>query len=215
MKCPRCHAKVGPEQHCCTECGFSATFLHHHLGNQWVRLERLTDAAHCLRLEDERRVEVVLDNFERRFPQAFFATYLGVLPNTLNVLELGFWLLNQGAFNTHSIHRRNDFGVVLVIDPGTRSVGISLGYAVEAYFTEVAMSHLLRLVASHVEKGAFGTAIETACQRCSDILRKRAKSTRWEPDSSAGLSGGPGLGLHPLRNSHPSPATQPAGRPKL
>src|SRR6476660_6620455 len=97
MKCPRCQASVHPGQTSCPACGFSATLLHNYLGNQWVRLERITDAAHCLRLEDTRRVEIILDDFERSFPQAFFAVYLGTLPNNLNVAELGFWLLNQGA----------------------------------------------------------------------------------------------------------------------
>ena len=127
MKCPRCQASVRPAQTSSSACGFSATTLHNYLGNQWVRLERITDAAHCLRLEDARRLEIILDDFERTYPQAFFAVYLGTLPTNLNVAELGFWLLNQGAFNTHSVSRRNDFGIVLVVDPSTKTACITLG----------------------------------------------------------------------------------------
>lgn len=198
MKCPRCTAPVTPLERACTSCGFSATTLHPLLGNQWVRLERITDAGHCLRLEDTRQAEVVLDDFERSFPQAFFATYLGAIPNDLSPAEVGFWLLNQGAFNTHSLHKRNDFGIVLVVDPSAKAISISLGYAVEACFSERTLSKILHASGTHLTAGRFGKAIETVCQSCARHLKKHAKSSQWTPDPNLSQ----GMGLEPLRGGH-------------
>ena len=200
MNCPRCHATASPPQNTCAACGFSAALLHGYLGNQWVRLERITDAAHCLRLEDMRRDEVVLDDFERTFPQAFFAAYLGVLPNSVNVAELGFWLLNQGAFNTHSFIRRNDFGIVLVVDPVAQTAGLTLGYAIEGYFGGGVVDRILQTTGSHLKQGAYGAAIENACVRCGEQLRKYARSMEWQPDAATTT----GMGLQPLRGGHKS-----------
>lgn len=200
MNCPRCQATASAQRNTCAACGFSAALLHGYLGNQWVRLERITDAAHCLRLEDMRRDEVVLDDFERTFPQAFFAAYLGVLPNSVNVAELGFWLLNQGAFNTHSFSRRNDFGIVLVVDPATQTASLTLGYAIEGYFDGGVVDRILQTTGSHLKQGAYGAAIENACARCGEQLRKQARSMEWQPDASTAAD----MGLQPLRGGHKS-----------
>lgn len=204
MKCPRCQASVHSEQTTCSACGFSATLLHNFLGNQWVRLERITDAAHCLRLEDTRRLEIILDDFERSFPQAFFAIYLGALPNNLNVAELGFWLLNQGAFNTHSVSRRNDFGMVLVVDPSAQTACITLGYAIENCFSPKTITRMMQTVGSHLRKGAFGTAIEASCLRAGEVLRKHARNMQWQPDSAVIADSVSDIGLQPLRGGHRS-----------
>ena len=202
MKCPRCQASVIPQQTSCPACGFSATLLHNYLGNQWVRLERITDAAHCLRLEDTRRAEIILDDFERSFPQAFFAVYLGTLPGNLNVAELGFWLLNQGAFNTHSVSRRNDFGIVLVVDPSTKTACITLGYAIENCFGRKITGRIMQTVGSHLRKGAFGMAIEASCLRAGEVLRKHARCLQWQPETATVTDAVPDIGLQPLRSGH-------------
>lgn len=204
MKCPRCHASVHAEQTTCSECGFSAAFLHNYLGNQWVRLERITDAAHCLRLEDMRRAEIILDDFERSFPQAFFAVYLGTLPNNLNVAELGFWLLNQGAFNTHSVSKRNDFGIVLVVDPAAKTACITLGYAIEHCFSPAIITRLMQTVGGHLRQGAFGAAIEASCTHAGKVLRKHARHMQWQPDAALVGDTVPDMGLQPLRGGHRS-----------
>lgn len=205
MKCPRCFVHAAPSQNVCSACGFSAVTLHRLIGSQWVRLERITDTAHCLRLEDQRRCEVVLDDFERNFPQAFFAAYLGILPVDLNVAELGFWLLNQGAFNTHLVSRRNDYGIVLAVDPSSQMVALSLGYAIEAYFDAKTTQKILTEVGGRLAAGAFGQAIETACLRSAAVLRRHARSIQWSPE--AGPDGGvtPHMGLTPLRGGHRAP----------
>jgi len=204
MKCPRCQASVRAEQTSCSACGFSATLLHNYLGNQWVRLERITDAAHCLRLEDTRRLEIILDDFERTYPQAFFAVYLGTLPTNLNVAELGFWLLNQGAFNTHSVSRRNDFGIVVVVDPSAKTACITLGYAIENCFSPKIINRMMQTVGGHLRKGAFGVAMEACCSRVSEVLRKHARHMPWQPDSPAIADSISDIGLQPLRGGHRS-----------
>lgn len=204
MKCPRCHAGVLPAQTSCAACGFSATLLHSYLGNQWVRLERITDAAHCLRLEDTRNLEVILDDFERSFPQAFFAVYLGTLPSNLSVAELGFWLLNQGAFNTHSVSRRNDYGMVLVVDPAAHTACITLGYAIETCFSPSTINRMMQTIGSHLRKGAFGKAIEASCVRAGEVLRKHARHMQWQPEPTRTADSVADIGLQPLRSGHRS-----------
>lgn len=209
MNCPRCFARTTPEQNVCSACGFSAVTLHRLIGNQWVRLERITDSAHCLRLEDLRRCEVVLDDFERSFPQAFFAAYLGILPLDVNVSEIGFWLLNQGAFNTPLVSRRNDYGIVLAVDPSAKTLALSFGYAIESYFDARTTQKILAEIGGRLAAGAFGKAIETACRRCGQVLRRHAKSVQWKPEAGQQGSPLPHMGLATLRSGHRAAKPEP------
>ena len=79
MRCPHCSHPIAPQKTFCERCGFSDAHLAAYLGTEWVRLERITDAAHCLRLEESRQLEVHLDDFERQFPQSFLALYFGAV----------------------------------------------------------------------------------------------------------------------------------------
>ncbi|MBE7493370.1 MAG: hypothetical protein HS117_00335 [Verrucomicrobiaceae bacterium] len=198
MKCPRCRCAVQSGIEFCRECGFSAATLQAYLGGQWVRLERITDAAHCLRLEAIRHLEVVLDDFERGFPQAFFAVYLGVLPNGLSVGELGFWLLNQGAFNTPQVAKRNDFGTILVLDPSTGAAAVTFGYAIEEYFTARNFAGVLKRARDQVRHQDPAGMVETLVAGVSSILRRQARLVRWVPDLTEGAS----IRVQPLKGGH-------------
>ena len=202
MKCPRCLSPVQIAQGYCHECGFSAATLQSYLGDQWVRLERITDPGHCLRLEEVRQLEIVLDNFERALPQAFFAVYLGVLPSGLNVSELGFWLLNQGAFNTHQMMKRNDFGSVLVVDPVMKSLAITMGYSIEGHFSESSLTSMLGKACEHLRHGDYSGSIESLIHQVDKELRLHAKPRHWQPDAQAD----PAIDVQPLRNGHRNPA---------
>lgn len=211
MKCPHCLCPTPAAGSSCCECGFSAGALNAYLGDHWVRLERITDPSHCLRLEDIRRSELLMDDFERSFPQAFFAVYFGSLPVGLNVSELGFWLLNQGAFNTPSIQKRNDFGIVMVADPASKCLGLSLGYSIEAYFEEKqSLGVILQSIAAKLVKQDYGGAIQQAVMDVSRVLRKKAWQAPWKPDA-APVS--PALAVEPLKKGHQDTSSRPRPRP--
>lgn len=208
MKCPHCECPLSTPLPACPQCGFSAEALGTYLGDHWVRLERITDAAHCLRLEDTRQCEVMMDDFERVFPQAFFAVYLGMLPTGLNVAELGFWLLNQGAFNTPLIQKRNDFGVVMVVDPVSKNLAVSLGYAIEGYFDPKTLNSLLQAAGEKLRTQAYGVAITVTLQRVMQVLRSHARPKPWSPEVSHQAST---IAVEPLRGGHrvSTPSTEP------
>lgn len=201
MKCPHCYSPCPPEAESCAACGFSAAALCGYLGEQWVKLERITDAAHCLRLEDTRQCEVVMDDFERTFPQAFFAAYLGMLPSGLNASELGFWLLNQGAFNTPQMQKRNDYGVVMVLNLTTKDLSVTFGYAIERFFDERSLRVMLQATLELLKAQDYGAAITTLIAEVSKVLRKQARRQPWKPDTTCGT---PELAVQPLRNGHRS-----------
>ena len=199
MKCPHCAATLHIEARGCPACRFDAVLSSERHGNHWVRLERLTDAAHCLRLADRRTLEAQMDDFERRFPQVFAAVYFGVLPSGLTVSETGFWLLNHAAFETHDLSKRNEFGVILVIDPAAGSAGFTLGYAIEALVPKVDVAKTLSKMRRHLAASDYGRAVSVALHDLGARLKKLGRPEKRNPVSARMHTLTIDLGFRPLR----------------
>ncbi|GAA5144389.1 hypothetical protein GCM10023213_34530 [Prosthecobacter algae] len=169
-----------------------------------MRLERLTDNSNALSLREQRQLEVVLDDFERSFPQCFFAVYLGVLPTMITARDLGFWLINHGAFHTQQIAKRNDFGCALVIDSQRGIAALTLGYALEPYVSEADVTLLLEQVRSPLIRQLYGLAVERAVAIFGKKLSQSASSASLDGGMISSPTDLNGLGLQTLRNAHRS-----------
>lgn len=182
MKCPRCLSPL--EDHAalnCPACGFNASVSSERHGSHWVRLERLTDAAHCLRLSDKRSIENCLDDFERRFPQVFLAIYMGVLPDGVTVGEVGFWLLNHAAFETNDLRKRNEFGIILAIDPAAGNASMSLGYCIEGLGNRFDAAAVLSKMHARLKASDYSGAIKLAIKETQRRLQKCGTPERQNP----------------------------------
>lgn len=205
MKCPHCSTLLEARQPACHHCGFSLAAMQPFFGDQWVRLDRLTDAAHCLRLADRHRAELFLDDFERAFPQVFVAFYFGALPPALNPQEVAFWLLNKGAFSTPQISKRNEYGVTCVIDPAAGTVGTAIGYALESLLAEAAPATIIQAMIPALSHAEYGVAIEAATEAVSGLLKPLAAANPIHgtlPGAPQTGSTAADYGLHPLRSGH-------------
>jgi hypothetical protein len=200
MNCPHCSSLITPAQPVCPQCGFSAAAIRGYLGSDWVRLARITDNAQLLSLKHSRHLETVLDDFERRFPQCFMAAYVGALPDNLTLPDLGFWLINHGAFHTHQISRRNDFGIVLIMDPVRQQASFTLGYGLESILKETFLTQILKKLQPLLRQGSFASAIETAVTLIEKELRSAARREPRQLDQPPSIIGDASdLGLHTLR----------------
>mgnify|MGYP001797785980 FL=1 len=136
MKCPRCQKPIDHEARVCYSCEYSAEIAAARHGRNRVLLNRVHDAAACLRKEEKDELEETLDQLEVNFPQILFSAYLGNLPDDLSMSELGFWLLNHGQVKGAEIARPNENAVLLILDMATRQIGVSFGYFTESLITE-------------------------------------------------------------------------------
>ncbi|GEP42907.1 TPM domain-containing protein [Brevifollis gellanilyticus] len=214
MNCPHCSAAISSGQGACLACGFSAGAIRAYLGSDWVRLERITDVSNRLNLRDTRHIEVVLDEFERRFPQCFMAAYVGVLPETLTLRDLGFWLINHGAFHTHQLTRRNDFAIVMLVDPLREEVALTLGYALEQILPEPVLTKILGELRSPLKRGQIAQSIELACTRIDRELRRLGRREKPRAERAPSMVGDASdLGLQSLRPG--TAPTRPASNPLI
>lgn len=213
MNCPHCDSPVPTGSHGCPACGFSLPTLKPILGDQWVRLERITDAVHALPLSDSRAVEILLDDFERQFPQAFIAIYLGQLPRHLKPAELGFWLLNHGAFNTPQVAKRNDFGLIVVIDYTSMACAVSLGYALEGLISQSKVAKSADKLAKSLKKNQLGLGLSALVTQVTTLLSRAGRpESRCPAHHQSGFAAD--MGLRSLRSGHRKLTGDPEASPR-
>lgn len=184
MRCPRCSKSVTHRSDECHACGYSLTDAQSVFGTAMVEMDRLHDAAHCLRKEERAEVLDVMDRLKDRFPQLFFCAYLGTLPDNVKMSELGFWLLNHAAVKGVDITRPNENAILLLLDTHTGEAGISLGYYVEKFLEESSAASCLQSARSLFAKGENGKALCKVMKKLGRTLSKRSRGVlRIQPET--------------------------------
>ena len=182
MKCPRCVQRVHRAADLCPHCGFEIREADRAFGAQEVRLKCLTDAAGVLRKREREPARKMLEEFQRKFPQLFFAVYFGTFRELPSLRQFGFWLLNRGAFEDVDVSRPNQCGVLLSVDVGGKSAGISFGYNLQPFLTEDTTFRALSAAHPYFLQEQYLKAMEVVVDRLSKTLRRQAKRARRDPE---------------------------------
>lgn len=178
MKCPKCQRPVDHEAESCYSCGYSELEAAGKYGANQVLLNRIHDAAACLRKQDRDDLAAALDQLEVVFPQMLFCAYLGNLPSDLSVSELGFWLLNHGQVKGAEYARPNENAVLVILDMNTKQVGVSLGYFAETLLSEEDAYRALLHARPHLLNAEYGEALEKIYFRLAKVLRRKGRKLR-------------------------------------
>lgn len=178
MKCPSCQRPVDHEAESCYSCGYSELEASERYGSNLVVLNRVHDAAHCLRKQERDALSETLDRLELKFPQMLFCVYLGNLPSHLCISELGFWLLNHGQVRGAEYARPNENAILVVVDMMTKQVGVSLGYFAETLIAEEDAYRALTYSRPHLVNSEYGEGIEKIFLRLSKVLQKKGRKLR-------------------------------------
>lgn len=183
MTCPRCGSPVGPALAECGSCAFSLATVIGTFGHKLIQLDRLTDAANCLRLRDAQALDAFIEDLEADFPQVFFAVYFGVLPPSFSPGELSFWLLNHAAFNNQELKKLNEYAVLVIVDPVGKCAGINVGYALESILPPKKLQKVLQGIRTPLWHGELIHAVTRALTKVGKLLRKAGQPTH----ASSGL----------------------------
>ncbi|MEM6279625.1 MAG: hypothetical protein AAF733_09110 [Verrucomicrobiota bacterium] len=178
MKCPKCQRPVDHEAESCYSCGYSELEASTRYGSNQVMLNRVHDAAACLRKQERDALAATLDQLEINFPQILFSAYLGNLPDDLSLSELGFWLLNHGQVKGAEFARPNENAILLILDMTTRQIGVSFGYFTESLISEGEAYRSLLHARPHLLNAEYGEALEKIFLRLARVLRRKGRKLR-------------------------------------
>ena len=145
--CPRCSEPLHRGHSACSFCAFSLADVDSTFGTKRVRLQRLIDASKTISEEESQKLHQRMDRFEADFPQLLFATYIADLPETINMRELGFWLINRAIIDSP---RSNENAILLCINSQHLAASLSLGYLPEQLLPEAELGQILEKAAPHL-----------------------------------------------------------------
>ncbi len=207
MKCPRCVQRVHRMARQCPHCGFCIADVDQIFGEDDVRLGILTDSAGVLRKRERLALRRMLRKFESTFPQLFFGIYFGTFRELPCLRQFGFWLLNRGAFEDVDISRPNEAGILLCVDVGGKSAGITYGYSVQPFLNDEATFKAVSAAHPHFLQGQWLKASEVVIRKVSRTLSRQSRRARRDPEAFETRhddSGGSVEILERIRASHRS-----------
>jgi uncharacterized membrane protein YgcG len=150
-------------------------------GDEDVRLAALTDAAGVLRAKERKQLRLVMNAFERRFPQLFFAIYVGAFEEVSHLRQFGFWLLNRGAFVDVEESRSNTNGIVLCVDVAGKAAGLSYGYRLQPFIDEEVTFAALSVGHPFLLQGQYLQGMEAVMRRLEATLKRRSRRAQKDP----------------------------------
>jgi hypothetical protein len=151
-------------------------------GDSEVKLRSLTDAAGIFRRSERDSIEDLIESIGIAFPQIFVAVYTGSLGETGNLRQFGFWLLNRGVFEDVPVEKPNEAGILIVIDPDSKSAGMSFGYLLDPFFDERDTFDCLSRAHSYWLQGRYAEGTLRCLRQLAKLLRKRCRVVRRDPE---------------------------------
>jgi hypothetical protein len=184
MFCPQCIQKIHRGAGVCPHCGFSLAEADEVFGDAEVSLASLADTAGLLRQRERAPVAAAMAAFNRRFPQLFVAVFSGRLGDVNQLRPFGFWLLNRAVFKDLP-DRSNAAAILLVIDPESKTAGLTFGYFLDAYLDETDTFDCLAAGHPYWLEGDFAGGIVRVIGRLRAVLAKRSRQARRRPEKFA------------------------------
>lgn len=210
MKCPRCVQRVHRSAAQCPHCGFQLSDLDGVFGAGEVRLTALTDAAGVLKNKEREAARKLLDRFQSKFPQLFFAVYFGTFKELPSLRQFGFWLLNRGAFEDIDVSRPKEAGLLLSVDVGGKSAGMTFGYTLQPFLDDDLTFKALSAAHPYFLQGQWLRATEMVVKRMTRILVRQSRRAKRDPEAFAPLQPADDTGdlLERIRANHRSTQSQ-------
>jgi len=205
MKCPRCVQVIHRGAAPCPHCGFSIADADARFGPGDFSLRCLSDLGGLIRSSERGKVERAITRFGKKFPQLFFAVHTGPTGEGGNLRQFGFWLLNRAAFEDVPVEKPNEAGILLSIDPETKSAGITWGYLLDAFLTEDDTFAALSRAHAYMLEGHFADAAVKVIEQLTNVLARRSAQARRDPEKFQRRVGPPkrtGGILRRLREGH-------------
>lgn len=186
MKCPRCVQRIHRAAISCPHCGFSIGDADRLFKDVGLKLRTLSDVAGLFRRNERDLLEDELGKFMKTFPQLFFAVYTGSLVDRGDLRQFGFWLLNRGVFEDVPKERSNGGGVLLMIDPESKSAGISFGYMLDAFLEEGDTFESLSRAHAYWLQGKYAEGVMRCLGQLTRLLKARCRQARRNVDKYQG-----------------------------
>jgi uncharacterized membrane protein YgcG len=168
-------------------------------GTGEVVVERVNDSGGALGDSGRLLLSAEVARLEACFPQVWAVVHLSALGSAPALRQFGFWLLNRAALAGGAITRPNENGVLLLIDPQARLVGLTLGYQLEPWLPEPELERVLAAARRDFQRGQLAGGAVRVIRELTAALQRSLQSAPVAAAGDGGVPTGPLAGLRRLR----------------
>jgi len=178
MVCPACRYVLEPSAESCPKCGFSGHTVVTKFPFSPPPLEVVLDPNSFLTKEEADRIRLKARKMKKRLPQVNFLNCLVPMGEEVDLREFGFWLLNGGEMAGGDSAK--SFALLLLIDPKSRMVSVTVGYGLEALTTDAEWLDICEACRDLLSREKYEEGITRFMNLVSDFLVDRALELKKE-----------------------------------
>ncbi|MCB1277048.1 MAG: hypothetical protein KDL09_10755 [Prosthecobacter sp.] len=161
MRCPACRTLAIETDAACRQCGFSLEVADRTFGIAPALQRPISDTTGVMGSFARRRVESVIAQVERRFPQLTIAAVLIDVPQQAPLVPYAFWIFNRGRLSSAVEKGGENRLVMLLIDTNSDRAIAMVGYGLEPFIQEVHLQSCLQAAQQPLRGRQAGPAIES------------------------------------------------------
>lgn len=178
MVCPSCQYVLEESAAKCPKCAFSGEVAVQKFPFPAPPLSAVIDPNQQLTKEETSIIVKKVQRFQKRLPQVRFLNCLVPLDGEINLREFGFWLFNAGEMKEGE--NAKAFAVLLLIEPKSRSLAVTVGYGLEPFVMDTEWVRICEAGRDLFYRQKYREGIEVFLDEALDYLSERALAVQKE-----------------------------------
>ncbi len=173
MHCPYCHAPAFESQPQCTACGFSLDGVERLFGMMPAMQPGITDQADLLDAKGARKsVEAAMESLQTAFPQLKISVVTVRLQPHQPLAVYAFWVFNRSGICRELDKGGKSRDLLLTVDAANGRASLMIGYGLEPFVSEQALSEILAAGATAFGQGDWTAGIVDVIAHAEQALRE-------------------------------------------
>ncbi len=145
MQCPYCQSPLRPDAAECGACRMTFPRTSALLGAMPRFSQGVADNTRSMSPGEIGKLRKRVGEIQSRFPQLVLQIVMHVFPEEYPFAMYAFWVFNAGNFAGDSHRGKENYALMIVIDPERCEAAITPGYGLEPFLKTATLDHLLEL----------------------------------------------------------------------
>ena len=172
MVCPSCRYVLDEGAESCPRCDFSGHAAVTKFPFPPPPLDSVLDPNSCLSAQEVSAISKKIQKAKKRLPQISFLNCIVPMGEEVDLREFGFWLLNGGQMKGGDSAK--SFALLLLIDPKSRMMSVTVGYCLEALTTDAEWLDVCEACRDLFAREKYGEGVLRFIDLSADFLVDRA-----------------------------------------
>ena len=180
LTCPHCQTPVREDSPICPapDCKFSLEGVQPLMGAVPLLNVGLTDLSYTLSDRGKRTLKVAIERFERELMPSNINVVINKFDPRYNLSIQLFWLFNSAGLAPPENRLTNNKDVMIGLDPELGRIGLIVGYGLEPYVSQEAITSVLKNTTPLLSEGEYSEALVQLIEHTKILLNNCSRISK-------------------------------------